>query len=173
MPVDHSNNGFFKDLGSDWLAIAANGEPVARAATEDGVRRAAPNAADYVTGKQAAKVPELKHLGPAGSDPVAAATQHQPEHTFEETLLHVEKTHDPQASREDNIKKAEIAESTRQDSLEGQAREKSEQAKAEAADPNAAKAQAAVDKTEDEEKPEAKEDDKPKARRQRKPAEDK
>lgn len=51
MPVDHSKHGFLKDISTDWVALAANGEPLARAATEDGVVRAAPHAAHYITGK--------------------------------------------------------------------------------------------------------------------------
>lgn len=65
MPVDHSKHGFLQDLGTDWVALAANGEPLARAHDEESVRRAVPDAAEYVTGKKAdkAKAPE----------PVAAA----------------------------------------------------------------------------------------------------
>lgn len=50
MSVDHSRHKFFKDLGTDWVAVAANGMPLARAATEAAVRRAAPDAAYYATG---------------------------------------------------------------------------------------------------------------------------
>ncbi len=62
MPVDHSKHGFLKDIGTDWVALAANGEPLARAHNEESVRRAAPNADRYVTGTE----PD-----PAPVDPVA------------------------------------------------------------------------------------------------------
>lgn len=146
------HNAFSTDLGSDFVAVDSTGRPVSRAATREGVERAAPNHSGIFTGKDFTKTnkpasePEpLKNLGPAGSDPAAAATQHQPEHTFEETLLHVEKTHDPEAGRAANQQNAQITENMRKDSLEGQERKNAEQAKVEAADPNAARAQAAVD----------------------------
>lgn len=62
MPVDHSKNAFFSDLGTDWLALDAAGAPIARAATEEGVRHAAPGANSYVTGKKSAPAPKQEEL---------------------------------------------------------------------------------------------------------------
>lgn len=78
MPVDHSKHGFLKDIGSDWVALAANGAPLARAATEEGVRRAVPNADRYVTGVEpdpapAESVAEKPEPVAEKPEPVAAA----------------------------------------------------------------------------------------------------
>jgi len=69
MPVDHSKHAFFKDLGTDWLALDAAGAPLARAATEDGVRHAAPGAAEYVTGKKTTATPKPKQEEPKQEEP--------------------------------------------------------------------------------------------------------
>ena len=83
MPVDHSKHGFLKDIGTDWVALAANGEPLARAATEDGVRRAAPNADRYVTGaepdvEQPAAVQTLPPDGGEGPEPDVEPVKEEP-----------------------------------------------------------------------------------------------
>lgn len=65
MPVDHSKNGFLKDIGTDWVALSANGAPLSRAATEDGVRRAVPNAGSYITGKKVSAKAEKVEAEPA------------------------------------------------------------------------------------------------------------
>lgn len=75
MPVDHSNNGFLKDIGTDWVALSANGAPLARAATEDGVRRAAPNAAEYITGQGD---PNVKSTGEGKAHKAAPAPTIEP-----------------------------------------------------------------------------------------------
>lgn len=41
-------NAYLDNLGSDWIAVAANGHPIARATTEEGVRKAAPDAVHFV-----------------------------------------------------------------------------------------------------------------------------
>lgn len=74
MPVDHSKNAFFSDLGTDWLALDAAGAPLARAATEEGVRHAAPGAAEYVSGKKTetakpVSAPEPKQEEPKQEEP--------------------------------------------------------------------------------------------------------
>ena len=84
MPVDHSKHGFLKDIGSDWVALAANGEPLARAATEDGVRRAAPNADRYVTGA-ALDAPAAKPTSEK-SEPVAVVEPVKEEPVKEEPV---------------------------------------------------------------------------------------
>ena len=48
-------NEFSKNLGTDWLAMDAQDNILARASSKDAVQRAAPNAAKYLQGK--AKTP--------------------------------------------------------------------------------------------------------------------
>lgn len=48
-------NAFLDDLHDDWVAVAANGTPIARASDEASVRRAAPDAAHYLNAKMLAK----------------------------------------------------------------------------------------------------------------------
>lgn len=83
MPVDHSKHKFLGDIGTDWVALSANGAPLARAHDEETVRRAAPNAAEYITsvsGEIVAVetrtapgaepvVTDMKHLGPVDDEP--------------------------------------------------------------------------------------------------------
>lgn len=42
------HNAFLDQIGSDWVAVAANGHPIARATTEAAVRRAAPDAVHFI-----------------------------------------------------------------------------------------------------------------------------
>lgn len=72
MPVDHSKHGFLRDIGTDWVALSPNGTPLARAHDEETVRRAAPDAADYVTGEK----PKAKKAEPAPAEPVVTDLKH-------------------------------------------------------------------------------------------------
>lgn len=69
MPADHSKHGFLEDIGTDWVALAANGAPIARAATEESVRRAAPDAAEYVTGGKTEAPAPSATLDPGPEEP--------------------------------------------------------------------------------------------------------
>lgn len=73
MPVDHSKNGFLKDIGTDWVALSPNGTPLARAHDEETVRRAVPDAAEYVTGKKPKA--EKVEAAPAAVEPEPATVE--------------------------------------------------------------------------------------------------
>ena len=48
-PADIVPNDYLTDLGTDHVAIAANGHPIGRASTREAIERACPGAAAYVT----------------------------------------------------------------------------------------------------------------------------
>lgn len=48
IPDNLVHNAYLDNIGSDWVAVSANGHPIARATTEEAVRRAAPDAAHYL-----------------------------------------------------------------------------------------------------------------------------
>ena len=74
MPADHSKHKFLHDIGTDWVALGPTGIPLARAATEAGVRRAVPDAAEYITGKQ----PKAEKPEPAPAPVVAPEVEPAP-----------------------------------------------------------------------------------------------
>lgn len=62
--MDIKRDAFTENLGSDWIAVDAQGNVLCRSSTEDGARRARPNAEYYLTGA---------HLdGPEIEDPIEA-----------------------------------------------------------------------------------------------------
>lgn len=170
---DIRHNAFSENLGKDeWIAVDSRGTPIARASDRDSVERAAPqhsgifSAKDFTKANQPDKpqegsdAPGLKHLGP---DPTLVATQHQPEHTYEETLIAVEHGHDSAKSREENLEKAEAAVEAQKETPEGQHREETDKAQERAADPQATEIKEKVEDKLDK-------DDGKKTSRQRKPA---
>lgn len=83
---DVKHNAFTHDLGTDWVAIDNLGNPVSRAGNEDGVKRAAPQANAYYTGKDFTKAeikigeePEINATETEKAGATAEATAHHPE----------------------------------------------------------------------------------------------
>ena len=71
------HNAYLDNLGQDFVAIDANGHPIARAATEAAVRQAAPDAAEYHTAESLGLAPPPDHPPPApeADEPGEIATQ--------------------------------------------------------------------------------------------------
>lgn len=65
-------NAYLDNLGSDWIAVAANGHPIARATTEEGVRKAAPDAVHFVNASLLDKRIESLDAAPPEANPASA-----------------------------------------------------------------------------------------------------
>lgn len=110
-------NGFSESLGSDFIAVDAYGNPVARASDRESVERAAPNHSGIFTGKDFPKDGPKDNGGPdepvmqtetglattgPGIDPAAIATQQPPkDDKFEEAVENIA------AGKDDGAKKSE------------------------------------------------------------------